>query len=115
MKLQIIFVLNKIFIKSLPPIKINIKFKSLYKFCNILIPGLAEQKIAGWAGNLGPVDTSNMKLVSVIFVFVELSNFNISTFYSLVECLHFYTLLDLRFRFRAYSRYLFFYFYSIYF
>ena len=34
--------------------------KPLYKFCNILIPGRAEQKqFAGRAGNFGPVDTSS--------------------------------------------------------
>ena len=32
----------------------------MYKFCNILIPGRAEQeKFAGRAGNFGPVDTSS--------------------------------------------------------
>ena len=35
-------------------------FKPVYKFCNILIPGRAEQKqIVGRAVNFGPVDTSS--------------------------------------------------------
>ena len=55
MKLQIMPVLNKIFIKGLcfttPFNKNHMKFKPLYKFCNILIPGRV--------GNFGPVDTSS--------------------------------------------------------
>ena len=35
-------------------------FKPVYKFCNILIPGRAEQnKFAGRDGNFGPADTSS--------------------------------------------------------
>ena len=41
-KSQIIPVLNKIFISVCPPSKQI--FKQVYKFCNILIPGRAEQK-----------------------------------------------------------------------
>ena len=47
MKLQIIFVLNKFLLRvcALPPLpQKHMKFKPLYKFCNILIPGRAEQK-----------------------------------------------------------------------
>ena len=61
-----ILVFNKIFIRSLDSQKINIKFKPVYKFCNILIPGLAEQKICwpGQAGNFGPFDISNVNCTS---------------------------------------------------
>ena len=37
------------------------KFKALYKFCNILIPGRAvpNKKFVGRAGNFSQVDTSS--------------------------------------------------------
>ena len=66
--LQIIFVLNKIFMSFCPPPPKKKMFELLYKFLYILIPGQAgpNKKFTGRAGNFGPVDTSSRQHPDVL-------------------------------------------------